>query len=61
MDFVQFDKLEAYALATGHAHALYGAASAPPGLTALSEEVAKVRELLVSNALALAKRGVLDG
>jgi len=60
-DLAQFDKLEAYALATGHAHALYMAASAPAGLTQLSEEVAKVRELLLSDAVALAKRGVFDG
>jgi len=57
---VQFDKLEAYALATGHAHALFMAASAPAGLTELSDEVAKARELLLSDAVALAKRGVMD-
>jgi hypothetical protein len=56
----QFDKLGAYALATGHAHALFMAASAPAGLTELSEEVAKARELLLSDAVALAKRGVMD-
>jgi hypothetical protein len=32
----------------------------PPGLTELSDQVAKVRELLLSDANALAKRGVLE-
>jgi hypothetical protein len=43
-----------------HAHALFMAASAPAGLTELSDEVAKAREVLLSDAVALAKRGVMD-
>lgn len=57
----QFDKLESYALATGHAHTLYMAASSPAGLQELGEQVAKARDLLHSDAVALAKRGMIDG
>lgn len=59
-DLAQFDKLETYALATGHAHALYKAASAPVGFSDLSEQVAKVRDVLLADATALAKRGIFD-
>jgi len=61
-DITRFDKLEAYALAVGHAHSLWVAASVPmESLVALSDEAAKSRELLFSDATALAKRNLLDG
>lgn len=61
-DIARFDKLEGYTLAVGHAHALYLAASAPAeSIPALSEAAADTREVLLSDASALAKRGMLDG
>jgi hypothetical protein len=60
-DLEQLDKVVTYARATGHAHVLYMAASSPPGLTTLGEQVAKLREVMCSDAVALAKRGLLDG
>jgi hypothetical protein len=60
-DVAQLDRLEAYARATAHAHALYMAASSPTGLQQLGERVAKLREVLCSDAVALSKRGLLDG
>jgi hypothetical protein len=60
-DIALLDKLQAYARATAHTHALYMAASSPAGLQELGEKVAKLREVLCSDAAALSKRGLLDG
>jgi hypothetical protein len=61
LDIARFDKLETYALALGHAHAGYMAASQPvEALEKLTEEGAALRELLYSDAQALAQRGILD-
>lgn len=62
MDITSFDKLEAYALAAGHAHSMWVAASEPTqSLTALADEALRFRELLSSDVRALSKRGLLDG
>lgn len=61
-DLARFDKLEAYTLALGHAHALYMAASEPSeALDELVESAAKLREVLVADATALAQRNLIDG
>jgi hypothetical protein len=61
-DLVTYDKLETYALATGQAHAQYLAASAPAEpIQELYDELSKLRELLVSDVTALAKRKLVDG
>jgi hypothetical protein len=60
-DLERFDKLEDYALALGHAHGAYLAASAPPrSLEELAEEAAGTREVLLSDGRALATRGLID-
>ncbi|HMI89019.1 MAG TPA: hypothetical protein VK550_33305 [Polyangiaceae bacterium] len=62
LDVARFDKLEAYTLALGHAHALYMAASAPQeSLDQIAEAATTLRETLLSDALALAQRNLLDG
>lgn len=59
-DAAQFDKLRSYALALGHAHAVYRAAAGPrDGVVELAEEVAQLRDVLQADAMALAKRGLL--
>jgi len=61
-DLARLDKLESYTLALGHAHTLYLAASNPPeSLVELSDTGTKARELLLSDASALAARGFIDG
>lgn len=61
-DLEQFDKLEVYARAAGHAHALFLAASRPTqALQEVARNVVAARELLLSDAAALAKRDLLDG
>jgi hypothetical protein len=61
-DLARFDKLESYTLALGHAHTLYLAASNPPeSISDLSDSGTKARELLLSDATALAARGFIDG
>ncbi len=61
-DMARFDKLEAYTLAAGHAHALFLAASAPTeSIDELSTSATASRALLLSDASALANRGLLDG
>jgi len=61
LDIARFDKIEDYTLAVAHAHSLYLVASAPvESVAALSEVAAKSRELLFSDATALARRGLLD-
>jgi len=62
LDVIRFDKLEAYTLAMGHAHALYMAASSPAeALDEISETATKLREMLFSDAAALAQRNIIDG
>jgi len=61
-DIDAFDKIEVYALALGQSHAQYLAASAPPEpVQELYEELSQLREVLVSDVTALAKRKLLDG
>jgi hypothetical protein len=61
-DVGRFDKLEAYTLAVGHAHARYMAASAPAeSLDPIAETAAELRETLFSDAAALAQRSLLMG
>src|SRR5690349_8898244 len=61
-DIARFDKLEAYTLAMGHAHALYMGASTPlESLDQISDEATRLREVLYSDAAALAQRNLLDG
>ncbi len=61
-DIARFDKLEAYTLAAGHAHALWLAASAPTeSIDELSQAATASRTLLLSDASALATRGIIDG
>lgn len=60
-DLPRFDKLRDYALALGHTHAMYRAASGPSdGVTELAERVSNLRDILQADATALAKRGILD-
>jgi hypothetical protein len=60
-DLVRFDKLRDYTLALGHTHAMYRAASGPSdGLTALADSVIALRDVLEADAVALAKRKILD-
>lgn len=60
-DIKQFDKLELYTLAVTHAHTQYLGADTPAeAIPELSEQAAKTRELLLSDAMALAKRGHLN-
>ena len=57
----QFDKLEAYALALGHAQTLYKTATDPPAaVLALAENATIRRDLLFDEISLLAKRGLLD-
>jgi len=61
-DIARFDKIEAYALAVGQAQALYQAASAPAEpLDELVAQAVQSRDLLFSDASALARRNLLDG
>jgi hypothetical protein len=59
-DIARFDKLELYARAAGHAHALHLQLSALPDVTPLVEAAEALRELLVSDASALGRRGLID-
>jgi len=57
-----FDTLETYALATMHVQGEYVAASTPPEeLIALNDQGIALREVLHSDAIALAKRGLMNG
>jgi hypothetical protein len=61
-DVAAFDKLEVYALAAVHAHGQFVAASTPAvPLPELAERALAARELLLSDATALAKRGLVNG
>jgi len=59
-DIQNFDQLETYAFATGHAHAVYSGSSAPPeALLALNEQGLALRDTLYSDAIALSNRGII--
>ncbi|HEX7477387.1 MAG TPA: hypothetical protein VF331_06245 [Polyangiales bacterium] len=61
-DVTRFDKLETYALAAWQAHSMYVAASTPVAqIQELGDKAAASREQLLSDAVALAKRGLIDG
>jgi hypothetical protein len=62
-DIQNFDRLESYVLATEHAHALRMTAAAPdlPALPALKDRCLQVGEALYTDALALVRRGLIDG
>src|SRR6195952_3957407 len=60
-DGKQFDKLETYAWALFHAHAKYVGANVPvEAMPELVLEATRVRDFLLSDAQALATRGILD-
>jgi hypothetical protein len=60
-DLTRVDKLRDYALALGHTHAMYRAAAGPSdGLSAMANELIELRDVLQADAMALAKRKVLD-
>jgi hypothetical protein len=60
-DLVRFDKLPDYCLAFGHSNARFFAASRPVApVAALAEEGAKIRDVLITDAQALKKRGLFD-
>lgn len=61
-DVERFDKLEVYALALNHAHTMYLTYQLPVAeASVLAERAAKMRALLLSDAIALSNRGLLDG
>ncbi len=61
-DVSAFDQLETYTLATGHAHARYRSASAPPeAILELNERGMRLRNTLYSDAVALARRKLISG
>lgn len=61
-DIKHFDTLETFVLATMHVQGEYVAASSPPEeLLALNEQGIALREVLHSDATALAKRGLMNG
>jgi hypothetical protein len=60
-DLVQLDKLELYTLAAFHANTMYGMAIRPAeSMPELVAEATRVRDLLYSDALALAHREMID-
>jgi hypothetical protein len=62
LDIARFDKLEAYALATAHAHALFLGASEPrESMERLVQGGISIREVIVADATALAQRRLIDG
>lgn len=61
IDITRFDKIEDYTLAVAYAHSVHAVASVPAEvMTELSETAAKWREVLFSDASALAKRGLVN-
>jgi hypothetical protein len=60
-DMESFDMLETYAEALAHANVAYLAASRPSELRALIPRATEIRQLLLLDATALVKRGLLDG
>lgn len=60
-DIAQFDKLEVYAKALAYAQTVYLAASTPAEtLPALASRAIEIRQQLLTDATALARRGLLD-
>jgi hypothetical protein len=60
-DLVRFDKLRDYTLALAHTHAMFRAATGPSdGVSDLADQVAALRDMLQADAMALAKRKILD-
>lgn len=61
-DFERFDKLEEYALALSHAHALWRGASVPKAaVSGLANELSAIRDQLLLDARALAGRQLIEG
>jgi hypothetical protein len=60
-DAGRFDKLELYARAAGYAHALHLQVTTNPDLSPLVEAAARLREQLLMDATALARRGLIAG
>ena len=57
----QFDNLETYSLALGHAQTLYKTATEPPApLGDLANSAIKSREILLADVNALVSRGLID-
>jgi len=57
-----FDDLEQFALAAGHAHAQFLSASSPPeALAELNAKALALRDMLYRDAAALAGRGLING
>jgi hypothetical protein len=60
-DLTTFDKMEEYALALNAAHASFLAATGPSAeLTEVVEEAARLRDVLLTDASAMVKRGLLS-
>lgn len=60
-DKTQFDNIERYTLAVGHSHAIHmSATTSPSDLKTNAELGVQKREVLVSDATALAKRRLID-
>lgn len=60
-DLERFDKLRDYTLALAHTQAMYRSSHAPNDpLPGMSERLAEVRDVLLADATALAKRKLLD-
>jgi hypothetical protein len=60
-DIARFDKLRDYTLALGHTHGMFrGATGSTDVVTTLAEDVTAVRDVLEADAMALAKRKILD-
>jgi hypothetical protein len=61
-DIAQFDRIGTYAEAFAYSHTVFLAASAPSQpIATLAERATQIRELFLSDANALAKRGLIDG
>jgi hypothetical protein len=57
----RFDRLRDYALALGHTHAMHRTAAGPSdAVRKLANELSKIRDVLQTDAMALAKRRLLD-
>jgi hypothetical protein len=62
MDMAHFKNVEQLALAMGYAHSLHQAASTPVlPLQELSARAVELRETLLTDCVALARRGLVDG
>ncbi len=61
VDLKLYDELEDYALALAYAHGAYLVATAPVSLEETGREATDVRRVLMSDAQALATRGLIDG